>query len=194
MEHLIIKLKNYLNSLEIFTLQEIDEFIGLSSYEVLKKNDYFIQEGSVCKKVGFVGSGIFRTYYLSSDAEDVTYCLTFPDSLLSAYSSLITQQKTVENIQAITRAELLTFPKQELDRLVTTHQNWLLFMKQIAESQYIEMEKRIFQLQKEKASNRYRDLLEKHPDYIQNIPLQYLASYLGITQRHLSRLRREIAF
>ena len=188
------KLSYYLNSFKIFSTPEIEEFLNLATYEAFEKNEYFIREGAVCKKVGFVASGIFRTYYLSSDAEDVTYCLTFPDTLLSAYSSLITQQKTVENIQAITQAELLTFPKQEIDQLVASNQNWLLFMKQIAEMQYIEMEQRIFQLQKEKASHRYLDLLEKHPDYIQKVPLQYLASYLGITQRHLSRLRREITF
>ncbi|MNY26270.1 hypothetical protein D3C86_1601080 [compost metagenome] len=64
----------------------------------------------------------------------------------------------------------------------------------IAEQQYLELEKRLFLFQKEKAKKRYMDLLENQPDYVQQIPLQYLASYLGITSRHLSRLRREIVF
>ena len=73
-------------------------------------------------------------------------------------------------------------------------ENWIKFLKIVAEQQYIELEKRIFQLQKNNAFERYSDLLKNHPEYLQNIPLQYLASYLGITQRHLSRIRREICF
>jgi len=67
-------------------------------------------------------------------------------------------------------------------------------LKVVAEQQYIELEKRIFKLQKDNASKRYADLIKHQPEYILKIPLQYLASYLGITQRHLSRIRKEISF
>jgi CRP-like cAMP-binding protein len=63
----------------------------------------------------------------------------------------------------------------------------------MAEQEYLKLEKRVFMLQKEKAERKYQDLLENHPDYLKHIPLNYLASYLGITQRHLSRIRKEIA-
>jgi CRP-like cAMP-binding protein len=113
---------------------------------------------------------------------------------MTAYSSFITGQNTVENIQAITDVELLIIPKSELDDLVKENANWIKFLKIVAEQQYIELEKRIFQLQKNSALQRYRDLITHQPEYIQHIPLQYLASYLGITQRHLSRIRKEISF
>lgn len=64
----------------------------------------------------------------------------------------------------------------------------------IAEEQYLELEKRVFQLQKETASQRYANLIKDHPEFIQQLPLHYLASYLGITQRHLSRIRNQISF
>ncbi|MCZ8285856.1 MAG: Crp/Fnr family transcriptional regulator, partial [Bacteroidia bacterium] len=56
------------------------------------------------------------------------------------------------------------------------------------------LEKRIFQLQRVHAKQRYDDLLKNHPEYVQRIPLQHIASYLGITQRHLSRIRKELVF
>jgi hypothetical protein len=62
----------------------------------------------------------------------------------------------------------------------------------MAEQEYIKMEKRIFILQKESAEKRYEDLLNNQPLYLQLIPLSYLSSYLGITQRHLSRVRKLI--
>ena len=71
--------------------------------------------------------------------------------------------------------------------------NWLKFSRFVAEQSYIEMENRLLAIQMEPAKKRYEDLIENHPDYLQNVPLKYLASFLGITQRHLSRLRKEIS-
>ncbi len=62
----------------------------------------------------------------------------------------------------------------------------------MAEYQYIELENRIFQLQNSSAQKRYTDLIEQHPEFIEEIPFGYLASYLGITQRQLSRLRKNV--
>ena len=70
--------------------------------------------------------------------------------------------------------------------------NWIKVQKYFAEQMYIELERRIFSYQKEKAKERYQQLIEKYPEYIEQIPLQYLASYLNITPRHLSRIRSEL--
>ena len=78
--------------------------------------------------------------------------------------------------------------------LMNSTENWLKFSRFVAEQSYIEMENRLIALQMESAKKRYIDLLNFNPDYFQNVPLKYLASYLGITQRHLSRLRKEISF
>ncbi len=97
-------------------------------------------------------------------------------------------------MQAITSAELWTIKKHSIDKLATDSLKWTKYLKMVAEEQYLELEKRVFQLQKETASQRYANLLKNHPEFIQQLPLQYLASYLGITQRHLSRIRSEISF
>lgn len=183
-------MKNYLKSFEILTNEEIESFEKKVSYKKLEKGDYFIKEGSKCKEVGFVVSGLFRSFYYSSTAEEVTYCFTFSNSFVSAYSSFLSQSETVENIQALTDIELLTISREEVLALEKSSTNWLRFFKFIAEQEYINMEKRVFLLQKENAEKRYEDLLSNHPQYLQLIPLNYLASYLGITQRHLSRIRK----
>ena len=184
----------FLKSFNILTDIEIDDFIQLSTYKLLKKSEYFVREGETCKQVGFVLSGTLRTYYTSNKAEEITYCITFPNSLMTAYSSFLTAQPTVENIQAVTVTELLVVQKDLLEKLVQQNPNWIYFLKTIAEQQYFELEKRIFQLQTTDAAKRYANLMENQPEYIQKIPLQYLASYLGITPRHLSRIRREFIY
>ena len=138
-------------------------------------------------------SGLFRSFYYSSSEEEVTYCFTFSNSFVSAYSSFLSQTKTAENIQALTDIELLTISRDDIFKLERSSTNWLRFFKFIAEQEYIKMEKRIFILQKESAEKRYQDLIRNQPEYLQVIPLNYLSSYLGITQRYLSRIRKSIS-
>ena len=184
----------YFKSFGILTDEEITLLCALATERNLKKTDYFIREGEINKDVAFVLSGTFRSFYVTDSGEEITYCFTFPNNLMSAYSSFITGEPTSENMQAITDAELLIIPKKAIDELVKEYPNGVKFLKMMAEQQYIELEKRVFQLQKNNALQRYSDLLHHQPAYIQQIPLQYVASYLGISQRHLSRIRKEMAF
>jgi len=184
--------RKYMNDLKLFSEEEIEQVIELGTLKELKKGEAFIREGQHCTKTGFIINGIFRSYYTSSKEEEVTYCFRFPSSFLSAYSAYITGNPSVETLEAITDAKILVFAKKDLDELVDNNIKWLRLTKQLAEREYVELEHRIFQLQKENAEVRYNYLLDNQPDYIQSIPLKYLASYLGITQRHLSRIRNSI--
>lgn len=187
-------MKDYLKSFGILTDDDIKLFESKAVYKKLAKGDFFIQEGNTCKEIAFVSSGLFRSFYYSSAHEEVTYCFTFSNSFVSAYSSFLSQSKTAENIQALSDVELLVISRDDILKLERSNTNWLKFFKFIAEQEYIKMEKRIFILQKESAQQRYQDLLTNEAEYLQLIPLNYLSSYLGITQRHLSRIRAKISY
>lgn len=187
-------LKSYLQSFGLLTDAEIDNLISLSTKRHLEKMDYFVRQGEVCKEVAFILKGSLRSYYISDKGEEVTYCLLFPNNFITAYSSYITGQSTVENMQAITPVEILVISKENIETLAAKSVNLVYFLKTIAEQQYIELEKRIFQLQNNNALERYENLIKTQPEYVLQIPLQYLATYLGITQRHLSRIRKQFSF
>lgn len=186
-------IENYFRSFNIFSEDEIRAFLHLFEARKVYKNDFFVREGEHCKEVAFIMSGIFRSYYLADEGKDITYCFRFPNQMMAAYSSFISDCPSRENMQAITDANLLILKKDAADKLVKDDLNWTQFLKKIAEQEYLELEKRFFQLQRDTAARRYEILLGTQPDYVQTIPLQYLASYLGITQRHLSRIRKEIS-
>ncbi|MBB3697714.1 cyclic nucleotide-binding domain-containing protein [Flammeovirga yaeyamensis] len=186
-------LKNHLQSFNLLTDVEIDDFIQQTSTKIIKKGDFFIKEGVISKEVGFINKGFFRSYYYNSNEEEVTYCFRFEKTFISAYTSLLSQQPSVENIQALTDVELNIIPRDLMIHLEKSNVNWLRLFKYFTEQEYMEMEKRIFLLQKETAEKKYEDLLIHHPEYLQKIPLNYLASYLGITQRHLSRIRNSMS-
>ncbi len=183
----------YLESFNLLTPIEIQSFLDLTTQRHIKKGDYFIRESETCQEVAFIIDGYFRSFYYSSSSEEVTYCFTFKNSFITAYSSLISGDKTAENIQALTDVQLLSISKTNLESLENSSTNWLRLLKTIAEQEYLKMEQRIFILQKENAEKKYANLIEQHPEYLHNIPLNYLASYLGITQRHLSRIRRNFS-
>lgn len=183
-------MENYLKSFNLLTNEEIEEFSKMVRKKTLKKGEFFVKAGSTCNEVAFVISGILRSFYYSSNSEEITFCLTFQNSFMTAYSSLISNSITNENIEALSDVELYVFTREQLLQLENSSMNWLKFSKMMAEQEYIRLEQRIFLLQKESAETRYEDLVKNHPEYLKSIPLTYLASYLGVTQRHLSRLRK----
>src|SRR5690606_34798000 len=157
----------YFQSLGFFDREEITQIVQLFEYRTLNKNDFFVKENQPCNEVAFIASGIFRSYYSTSSAEDVTYCFRFPNSLMAAYSSFITGGPSVETMQALSFAELWVIKKSAIDKLAFESLAWTRYLKMIAEQQYLELEKRIFQLQKETASQRYMVLLRDQPEFIQ---------------------------
>ncbi|PCI34764.1 MAG: cAMP-binding protein [Flavobacteriaceae bacterium] len=185
-------MKEYLESFHILSTEEIEEAVAIAQPRTIKKNDFLSKEGTICTYIAFVESGILRTFYHSSSLEEITYCFSFPGTFTSSYSSFITQEKSMDNIQSLTDVSLMVIPKHEIDRLEKTSINWMKLLKVMAEQSYINLEKRIFMLQKEKAEVRYQNLLAHNPELLLEVPLNYLASYLGITQRHLSRIRKAL--
>lgn len=186
------KLEDHLARWKLFSREEIAEFISHCTLMQLKKDEYVIQSGTTCETVVFVADGVLRSYFIDRKGEEVTYCFTFPDTFTTAYSSYITGRPAEESIQAISETRLICINKNTLRRLGDKSSSWLMFQKISAEQQYIELERRIFSLQKLDALMRYQQLLHEKPEYVKFIPLRYLSSYLGITQRHLSRIRRMV--
>ena len=186
-------IRAYLEAVVGLEPQDIDALLACAKTVQLKKYEYLIQIGQRAERIGFVLKGILRSYYYADNADEITYCMLFPNTFVSAYSSLITGKPPEESIQAITDVELFTISKEDLYSLADGNIRIINFMRIMAEQAYVEQEARIFRLQRSSAQERYNKLLAEQPDYLQQIPLRYLASYLGVTQRHLSRIRSQLA-
>jgi CRP-like cAMP-binding protein len=167
----------------------------LSNYLIAKsipKKGFLIKQGQICNEVSLIKSGILRSFYVNHEGEEITNCIAFEDELMAGYTSFITQEPTEENIQALTDTELITIAKSDLTKLFDSSIAWQKAGRILAEIQYIELEKRKDSFQKQSAAYRLDMLFRTHPKYIKLIPLNYLASFLGISTRHLSRLRKEV--
>ncbi len=182
-------MKDYLRSLEILSEKDLSLLEGKTYERRIPKDGFFIREGKVSQEVAFIKSGEFRSYYYSSSGEEVTHCILLPNSFMTAYSSFITNEESQESIQALSDAELVCISKESVLELEEQSVSWLKLSKLIAQQEYINLEKRLFLLQKETAETRYAHLIATQPELLQLVSLEQLSSYLGITPRHLSRIR-----
>ncbi len=182
---------DYFQSLRILDKNELELIEGLTSSRTLKKGEFLIQEGEVCKEVVFIRSGILRSFFTKPNGEEVTYCLTFGNNLMTALSSLIEEKPTHENIQALADLELEVIKKSDLKKLVENNFGWMKVFKILVEQQYLDLENRMLDLQRLGAKERYEKLINEREELVRYIPLKHLASFLNITPRHLSRLRAD---
>ncbi len=185
-------MRNFFQSFSFLNDEELAILDTLPTKRILKKGEYLIREGKVANEIAFITSGILRLFYTNTAGEEITGCLAFDNDILSAYSSFITQQPSEENIQAVCDTEILLLTKQDLDFLYSRGAVWQQAGRIIAEMHYVDLIKKIVSFQKDSAKERYNQLVSKQPQYVQAIPQHQLASFLGITPRHLSRLRKEV--
>jgi len=164
----------------------------LTKTRTLNNKDFLLLEGDVAKEIYWIKKGMLRSFYYNEKKEEITYCITFENSLMTALTSFISGSPTPENIQAIGQVELLAIHKESVDRLCANSLKWTTFFKQLIEEQFMVLENKLFNIQKYSAKKRYEKLIEEQPQYVQHIPVQYLASYLNVTPRHLSRIRNEV--
>ncbi|WP_155204906.1 Crp/Fnr family transcriptional regulator, partial [Xanthovirga aplysinae] len=177
----------------ILTEDEQKKIENAFSLKSIKKGDYLIKEGQICHHIAYVKSGMLRVYYYDDEnLDEVTCHLAFPDTFISSFTSFLTQTSTRENIAAIENSEILMVNRCNLEKLSGEIPKLHIWRRVMAENLFIMMEKRILMLQSHDAYERYRQMLLENPDIILNVPLQYTASFLGITPQHLSRIRKKI--
>ncbi len=180
---------DFLKALNILSDSELQKLQAITTERFLKKNAFLIQEDEICDEIVWIKRGILRSFYSNIEGKETTKCIAFDNELTAAYSSFITQQPTFENIHALCDTELFVLNRADLYDLYASSAEWQHVGRILTEFHYLDLEKRTVAFQKQTAKERYEALAAEQSKYIQFIPLKYLSSFLGITPRHLSRLR-----
>ncbi len=184
------ELKKFISQYVSLSEQELDDIAGKFRSKSVKKNNFLLRQGEVCKDLVFVQKGCLRLYYLADDVE-VSVWFAFPYSSAIEIYSFISGKPTNYFLQAIEDAEVLFLPKSELDLLYLHQPKMQEMMRNFWEDVILNLISRFTALQTDSAEKRYLDLLKK-PDYLNTIPQKYLASFIGVTPTSLSRIRRQI--
>ena len=144
--------------------------------------------GHTCKTIYFINKGIARIYYFK-DGIDVTESFSFENNILVRVESLFTGKPSRKAIQILEDAELVAINAVALFKLYDRFPEIERLFRKIFEAGHVETITRIESIQFHTAEERYHALLTEAPDVIKRVSLKYIASYLGITQTSLSRIR-----
>lgn len=159
---------------------------------VLKKNDYFSEAGKIAKQVAFVKKGILRVCFYNNKGKEITRYFIDENHFAVDLNSFTYKIPSSEYIQSITDSKLIIFSTEALKELSPKIDCWDRIINKITEKSLIEKVNRISPMLSEDAKSRYLNFLDKFPQLANRIPLSFLASYLGITQSSLSRIRKDI--
>ena len=163
-------------------------FIKMSHEKVFDKKELFIKEGKVCTIVGFICSGLMRSF-VEKDGKEFNTDFYFKDHFVSAYSSLITNLPSEHAIETLTDAKIIYLTKDQLNELVAKDSAWLKFSKFLADFYLIRKCKREISFLKYSAAERLQNMLIDYPEIEQIVSQYHIASYLGIKPESLSRIK-----
>ncbi len=188
MENLI----NYLLQFGQLNPQQIDLVKDKAKEIYVKKEEYFSEAGKVARQVGFMIDGIMRVCYYNHKGEEVTRYFIDENNFVVDLNSFNYQIPSSEYVQAITDCKLIVFSHSALTELSGTIIGWDSMVNKITSKSLLQKIERISPLVAEDATTRYLRFMERYPTLTNRIPLSYLASYLGITQSSLSRIRKNV--
>lgn len=161
---------------------------AISTIITIPKNKELQAIGHTCKTIYFLKKGMARIYYLK-DGTDITEGFFFENSIIARVESLFTGKASRKAIQVLEDAEIIAINATKLFRLYDSYPEIERLFRKIVEAAYVDTVNRIEGIQFHSAEERYKSLLSESPDILRRVPLKYIASYLGITQVSLSRIR-----
>ncbi|GEP52624.1 cAMP-binding protein [Flavobacterium noncentrifugens] len=170
------------------------ELISNKATEVnLQKDAYFSEAGKIAQQVGFVLDGIVRVCYYNNKGEEITKYFIEENNLVVDLESFDNEIPSSAYVHAITDCKLLIFSKKDWNELLHTIIGWDAIVHKIISKALRQKVERRSPLVSEDATTRYLMFLEIYPNVVNRIPLSYIASYLGVTQSSLSRIRKNIS-
>lgn len=173
--------------------EEVELIHSLFSYKSLKKKEFLLRSGDICRTESFIISGCLRTYSIDENGFEHTLTFATEDWWTGDLLSFFTETSTSYNIVALEDSEILQITKTDLDKLYLKVPKLERYFRQLIQNAYVAQQQRIDQNLSQTAEQRYLSFVEKYPVLLQRIPQKHIASYLGITPVFLSMLRKKLS-
>lgn len=172
--------------------QQIDLITSKATELDLRKDEYYWEAGKTVKQIGFLTDGVIRVFYYNNKSEEITRYFIDENHLILSGNSINEIYTPSEYLSAITDCKLIVFSKRDWKDISETIMDWDNILQKITAKYHTEKIARRSELVSQDATTRYLDFIEKFPTLINRVPLSFIASYLGITQSSLSRIRKNI--
>ncbi|BAP31940.1 crp/fnr family transcriptional regulator [Chryseobacterium sp. StRB126] len=172
--------------------QQIDLIKSKATETELRKDEFYWEAGKTVKQIGFITSGILRVFYYNNKGEEVTQYFFDENHLLLSGFTVDEVYTPSVYISAITDCKMIVFSKQAWKEISQTIIDWDNIIQKIITKHKSEKLGKISELVSQDGTTRYLDFIGKFPTLANRIPLSYIASFLGLTQSSLSRIRKNI--
>jgi len=159
----------------------------------IRKRQYLLQEGEVCKFISFVEKGALRAYSVDTNSNEHIIQFAIEGWTISDLFSFLTQEPATYNIDALEDAELAVITKTAHEELLTSQPKYESYIRMLITGAYIALQRRLTSNISMPADERYNRFTETYPDIAQRVPQHMIASYMGLTPETLSRVRKKIA-
>ncbi|WP_254562047.1 Crp/Fnr family transcriptional regulator [Dyadobacter diqingensis] len=183
---LYIRQRIVVNDDELQTI--LSYFIPLKSV----KNEFLVSQGQASQRMFFVGKGCLRIFFINGEGQEATRYLAFENSFATAMVSFITDEPSLEFIQAVQPTESLYISQKDFRNLLEVIPSWEKFYRSYLENAYVNNTNRLMSFITMSATERYCHLLDQNPMVVQRLSNKIVASYLNISQETLSRLKSKI--
>ena len=171
----------------------INDISMIMTHQDLPNKAVLHSEGKVCDKLFFIHKGIARAYY-HKDGKDITAHFALENETITAVDSFIQRKKSRYNIELLEEATLSYICYDDWMKLLEQKPQYEKFARIFLESIYIDIVERVEDIIFNTAKERYEKIVDKNPDLLQRVNLGFIASYIGISQETLSRIRAEVRF
>ena len=170
--------------------EQIQSFLGVKK---IRKKQYLLQEGDVCKNIAFVEKGALRAYTVNNDGVEHIMQFALEGWYISDLYSFLTGEVATYNIDAIEESELVLISKSAHDELLKKYPKYETFTRELITGAYVALQKRLNSIISKSLEDRYEAFISLYPDIAKRVPQHMIASYMGLTPETLSRVRRRIA-
>ena len=174
-----------------FSGEDLEKILRAFTLKTFKKNYLLVEEGKTSRYLGFIESGMFQ-YYVLKDGEERTSYVSIENTFVCSLLSFISEMPARESVRALTQGQVCLITKSALKSLSNEIPAFKDFYIGLLEWAICGIDSSRHDLIVLTAEQRYEKMLREEPHLLQQIPLQHLASMLGITPRHLSRIRNNI--
>jgi CRP-like cAMP-binding protein len=189
LNNLINKIKN-----SISLSAQAEEYIySISKEKKVSKGEVLIRGGQTVNKTFFVTQGSLRSFCIDKEGKEHTLQFAIKDWWISDFMAIYNNEPASLTVECITDATIIEFNVQKLDEIYLQFPEFEAFQRKNLERHVVSLHKRILNQLQLTALERYNLFLEQYPNIEQHVPNYHIASYLGITQQSLSRVRAEKA-
>ncbi|CAN5479862.1 Crp/Fnr family transcriptional regulator [soil metagenome] len=172
---------------------EMEEFCNLFQNKTVKKKNFLLREGEVCKFEGFVNKGTFRVYHIDKNGAEQILYFAIENWWITDIDSFTNERPSQLFIEALEDSEVLLISKKDKEFAYANLPKIEKLFRIMTQKTHVALQRRMIDNLSKAADIRYTDFIEKYPQLLQRLTNLQIAAYLGISHEFLSKIRKKIS-